>query len=88
MTKLADMIVIAENVPYVGPVNTNIDEWTSDELLYHSIHIALVNRVQIRTALNICETFPPLKLIYKSILTRYITFFTNLHKQHDITSRV
>jgi hypothetical protein len=77
MTKLVELIAIAENIPYTLPLSSNINEWTSDELLYESIHIALVNRVQILSALNICNTFPPLKLIYKSILTRYIKHFTN-----------
>ena len=67
MTKLVDMIAFAYTVHYVAPSNPNVDEWTSDELLYKSINIALVNDIQIRSALNICETFPPLKLIYKEI---------------------
>ena len=76
MTKLVDMIAFARNIRYIEPDNPNVDEWTSDDLLYKSIHIALVNDIQIRSALNICETFPPLKLIYKSILTKYIKHFT------------
>jgi len=80
MTKLVELIAIAENILYIAPINPNIDDWTSDELLYESIHIALVNRVQIRSALNICNTFPPLKLVYKSILTQYIKYFTDIYK--------
>ena len=76
MTKLVDMIAIAYTVPYIAPSNPNVNEWTSDELLYKSIHIALINDIQIRAALNTCETFPPLKLIYKSILNKYINYFT------------
>jgi len=84
MTKLVELIAIAENIPYIAPINPNIDDWTSDELLYESIHIALVNRVQIRSALNICNTFPPLKLVYKSILTQYIKYFTDIYKMAQI----
>ena len=83
MTKLVELIAIAENIPYIAPINPNIDHWTSDELLYESIHIALVNRVQIRSALNICNTFPPLKLVYKSILTQYIKYFTDIYKMSN-----
>ena len=61
MTKLVELIAIAENIPYTAPTNPNIDEWTSDELLYESIHIALVNRVQIRSALHICEIVSTIK---------------------------
>ena len=81
MTKLVDMIVFARTVQYIEPHNPNVDEWTSDELLYKSIHIALVNDIQIRSALNICDTFPPLKLIYKSILTKYIKHFTRYNTE-------
>lgn len=78
MTKLVDMIVIAQTVPYVEPISQNIDEWTSDELLFKSINIALENGIQIRAALNICNTFPPLKIIYKSILSKYITHYNSI----------
>ena len=88
MTKLVDMISIAYNIRYTAPSNPNVDEWTSDELLYKSIHIALVNDIQIRSALNICETFPPLKLIYKSILSKYIKYFTNLNTDLNIQQRM
>ena len=88
MTKLVDMIALAYMVHYVAPSNPNVDEWTSDDLLYKSIHIALVNDIQIRSALNICEIFPPLKLIYKSILSRYIKYFTNLDTELEIQQRM
>jgi hypothetical protein len=78
MTKLVDMIVAAQNVPYYEPISQNIDEWTTDELLYKSINIALENGIQIRSALNICNTFPPLKIIYKSILSKYIKHYTSI----------
>ena len=88
MTKLVDIIAFARNIRYTEPHNPNVDEWTSDELLYKSINIALVNDIQIRSALNICETFPPLKLIYKSILSRYIKYFTNLDTELEIQQRM
>jgi hypothetical protein len=83
MTKLVELIAIAEHIPYIAPNNPNFDQWSSDELLYESIHIALVNGVQIRSALNICSTFPPLKLIYKSILSRYIKHFTEVYNHNQ-----
>ncbi len=29
MTKLVELIAIAENIPYIAPINPNIDDWTS-----------------------------------------------------------
>jgi hypothetical protein len=81
MTKLVEMVAIAEQIPYIPPTNTNVDEWTNDEMLYESIHIGLVNSIQVRTALNMCNTYPPLKLIGKSILRKYIKHFIDLYNQ-------
>ena len=79
MTKLEEMIILAQHISYREPTNTNIDEWTSMELIHKSIHIALQNNIQIRAGLYMCNQFPPLKLIYKSILSGYIKHFTNLN---------
>jgi len=76
MTKLVDMIAFARTIQYIEPHNPNVDTWTSDELLYKSINIALVNDIQIRASVNICKSFPFLKIIYKTILSKYIKNFT------------
>jgi len=80
MTKLEDLIVIAQNITYVEPTNTNIDNWNNDDLLYKSINIALQSEIQIRAGLYICNSFPPLKLVYKSILNNYIKHFSKMNK--------
>ena len=77
MAKLVELIIIAQNIPYIEPQSENMDEWTSDELVFKSIYIALNNPVQIKACLHICNQFPPLKLIYKSILNQYIKYFSN-----------
>jgi len=76
MTKLAELIIIAQNIPYIEPSSSNMEQWTSDELVFKCIDIALHNPVQIKAGLYVCEQFPPLKLIYKSILNQYIKYFT------------
>ena len=80
MAKLVELIIIAQNIPYIEPQSENMDEWTSDELVFKSIYIALNNPVQIKAGLHICNQFPPLKLIYKSILNQYIRYFSNLQQ--------
>lgn len=84
MTKLPELIIIAQNITYIEPQLTNMDEWSSDELVFKSIYIALNNPVQIKAGLHICNQFPPLKLIYKSILNQYIRYFSN--RQQSIQS--
>lgn len=80
MSKLVELIAIAEKIPYIQPTNPNVNEWTNDEMLYESIHIGLVHDIQIKTGLNMCNTFPPLKLIGKRILKKYIKHFTDIYK--------
>ena len=80
MAKLVELIIIAQNIPYIEPQSENMDEWSSDELVFKSIYIALSNPVQIKAGLHICNQFPPLKLIYKSILNQYIRYFSNLQQ--------
>jgi len=84
MTKLIELVVIAQNIPYITPTNPDIEQWSSNELLYECIHIALHNPIQIKAGLHICDQFPPLKLIYKSILNQYIKHFSQ--KQQSILS--
>lgn len=79
MTKLEELIIIAQNTQYVEPMSENIDDWSNDELLYKSIDIALRNTIQIKAGMYICSIFPPIKLVYKSILNGYIKRFTNLN---------
>lgn len=76
MTKLLELIIIAQNTPYIAPNSENVEDWTSDELVFKSIQLALNSPVQIKAGLHICDQFPPLKLIYKSILNQYIKHFT------------
>ena len=79
MTKLEELIILAQNIPYIEPISQKLDEWSSDELIYKSIHISLHNEIQIRAGLHMCNKFPPLKLVYKHILSGYIKFFTDLN---------
>lgn len=79
MPKLEELMIIAQNISYIEPSSQNSDEWTSDELIYKSIHISLHNEIQIRAGLHMCNKFPPLKLVYKHILSGYINFFTDLN---------
>lgn len=37
MTKLEELIILAQNIPYIEPISQKLDEWSSDELIYKSI---------------------------------------------------
>lgn len=84
MTKLEELIVIAQNIPYIEPTSQNTNEWSSDELIYKSINISLHNEIQICAGLHMCNKFPPLKLVYKHILSGYIKFFMDLNTKVEL----
>ena len=57
--KLEELIIVAQNIQYIEPSSTNIDEWTNDELVYKSIHIALCSEVQLRAGMHLCNMYAP-----------------------------
>jgi hypothetical protein len=81
--KLVELIAYAKTINYVEPSCENSDEWSHDELVFKSIKIALDSDIQIKAGLHICNQFPPLKIIYKSILRQYINYFTSLNLQQQ-----
>tara|TARA_B100001093_G_C26103468_1_gene707813 strand:- start:139 stop:414 length:276 start_codon:yes stop_codon:yes gene_type:complete len=81
MTKLKELLLIAQNINYIEPTEPNDLKWTQDEVIFKSIHIALQHEIQIRAGLYITDLFPPLKIVYKSILNKYINHFTILNQQ-------
>jgi len=81
--KLVDLIEYAKAINYIEPSSQNSDEWSHDELVFKSIKIALDSDIQIKAGLHICNEFPPLKIIYKSILRQYINYFTSLNLQQQ-----
>lgn len=68
---LLQLLDIAKNVHYNDPELPQ-DEWNQDEIMYKAIAIALDNPIQIRAALIMIDMFSPLKLVFKSIIRRYI----------------
>lgn len=88
MVNLVEMIQHAQSIPYISPNSENIDNWTNEEVLYKSIEIALHNQIQIKAGLYITSVFPPLKLIYKSILKQYINHFTKLNIERQNSNAV
>tara|TARA_B100000424_G_scaffold271654_1_gene275534 strand:- start:1209 stop:1484 length:276 start_codon:yes stop_codon:yes gene_type:complete len=81
MTKLNELLIIAKNIKYIEPSDHNDLNWTQDEVIFKSIHIALQHEIQIRAGLYITDLFPPIKIIYKSILNKYINYFTLLNQK-------
>lgn len=81
--KLVELIAYAKTINYIEPTSSNSDEWSHDELVFKSIKIALDSDIQIKAGLHICNQFPPLKIIYKSILRQYINYFTSLNLQQQ-----
>jgi hypothetical protein len=71
---MEELLICAKNVNYIEP-NKDVKEWSIDELHLKSINVALDSYAQLQSLINICNTFPPLKIFVKSQLRNYIKQF-------------
>ena len=74
--KLNDLIYLAQHVNYVKP-EKNYNNWTEDEILFDAINIGLNNKSQIDIIFSSCDLFPPIKMLIKERIKRYIKQFIN-----------
>lgn len=72
--KLKELIYLAKHITYIPPT-TEYSEWTDDEILFNAIYIGLQNQSQIDTIYAGCEVCPPIKLMAKERIRRYLKYF-------------
>ena len=72
MTKLNELLLIAQNINYIEPTEPNDLKWSQDEVIFKSIHIALQHEIQIRAGLYITDLFPPLKITISVMINKKI----------------
>lgn len=71
---LIQLLGLAKEVNYFDSINEEND-WTDHEVIYKAINISINSPIQIRAALIMCNMFPPLKIIFKTIIRRYIKHY-------------
>ena len=71
---LMQLLELAKTIPYVDPEESE-DQWNNDQVIYKAISIAIHTPIQLRAGLIMVEMFGPLKLIFKSIIRRYIKYY-------------
>ena len=72
---LVQLLEFAKQVEYCDPINEEI-QWTDHEVIYKAINISINSPIQVRAGLIMCDMFPPLKIIFKTIIRRYIKHYT------------
>tara|TARA_Y100001970_G_scaffold293212_1_gene438539 strand:- start:3453 stop:3698 length:246 start_codon:yes stop_codon:yes gene_type:complete len=72
---LVQLLEFAKQVKYCDPINEET-QWTDNEVIYKAINISINSPIQIRAGLIMCDMFPPLKIIFKTIIRRYIKYYT------------
>lgn len=72
--KLDELIYLAKHITYIPPTS-EYSKWTDDEILFHALYIGLQNQSQIDTIQMACEICPPVKLMAKERIRRYLKYF-------------
>lgn len=72
--KLKDLVFLAQNVSYKKP-EKNYNEWTEDEILFEAIYCGVNNRAQIDSLYMGCKICPPMKLLVKDRIRRFVSTF-------------
>lgn len=69
--KIEELIYLAQHVTYIKP-NKKYQEWSEDEILFDAIYVGVSNQSQIDTIYMSCKILPPLKLLIKERLKKFI----------------
>ena len=72
--KLKELIFLAQNVTYIHPTKEYTD-WTDDEILFHAVYIGVTNKSQIDCLTDGCKICPPLKLLAKERIRKFVSNF-------------
>lgn len=72
--KLTDLIFLAQNVTYNQP-DKEYKDWTEDEILFNAVYLGVRNQSQIDTLFMACQTCPPVKLLAKERIRRFVTTY-------------
>ena len=74
MSKLENLIVIAQQLEYVPP-STQEDQWEMFDVIFAAINVAMHNPIQIRACLILSKKFTFFRMINSTILKKYIKRF-------------
>lgn len=72
--KLKELIFLAKNVSYTKP-EKDYSDWTEDEILFEAVYCGVNNVAQIDTLYMTCKIFPPVKLLAKDRIRRFVIQF-------------
>ena len=72
--KLKELIFLAKNVTYNRP-KKNYQEWTEDEILFEAVYSGINNPAQVDTLYMTCKICPPVKLLAKERIRRFVNEF-------------
>ena len=81
MPKLVDLIEIAKTLNYVEP-NKPKEQWDNEDYFLKAFAVAIKNPDQLKANDIICGWFPPLKVLFKTTINKYI----NYCKSNSITN--
>ena len=72
--KLKELIYLAKHVTYIKP-DKKYEDFSENEILFEAINYALNSQAQIDSLLNVCKNLPPVKLLAKDKIKKYLTHY-------------
>lgn len=72
--KLVELIVLAKTVefPFTNLDLNNIQNWSQPDLYDAAVSVVVSNNILVHASLKVCNTFPPLKILFKTTIRNYI----------------
>jgi hypothetical protein len=72
--KLVELIVLAKTVefPFTNLDLNNIQKWSQPDLYDAAVSVVVSNNILVHASLKVCNTFSPLKLLFKTTIRNYI----------------
>ena len=72
--KLTELVFLAKNVTYKKP-EKEFKDFTEDEILYEAVNYGLKSEAQIQSLYDACKLCPPVKLLAKDRIRKYVLKF-------------
>lgn len=72
--KLVELIILAKTVefPFTNLDLSNIQTWSQPDLYDAAVSVVVSNNILVHASLKVCNTFSPLKLLFKTTIRNYI----------------
>ncbi len=80
--KFNELLDVAKKIKYYPP-SYSIEMWTPDDIYHGALSETLQSKYQIKASFQLCNTFTPLKLLFKNTIRNYIKIMIQRSKENS-----